>query len=214
MQLLITGVVRLGAERAITKKAIAGFLNEAIRLDANRNLTTMVTASLEKGEYDKAIVDLTEAIRLDPRNAARYNNRGLAWNKKGDLDKAIADYKEAVRLNPDYAIARKKPPVSFLARRELPSNSRVQEPPAGLVTATPPGQFAGILDANDSDAKRVLATTGTGNLVNRQHAEAWMVLSSVALGMGLGDATFRNQLTWHSCGSQHSIACRRKNSSL
>ena len=44
------------------------------------------------------------ALRLDPKNAAALNSRGLAYRKTGDLDKAIADYSAAIQLNPVYAL--------------------------------------------------------------------------------------------------------------
>ena len=56
-----------------------------------------------KKEYDKAIADYTEAIRLDPKFVIAYYNRGVAWRKKKECDKAIADYTEAIRLDPKYA---------------------------------------------------------------------------------------------------------------
>ncbi|GAB6391389.1 MAG: tetratricopeptide repeat protein [Treponematales bacterium] len=57
------------------------------------------------GEYDKAIVDYTEAIRLDPNAADAYNNRGVAYVEKGDNNKAIVDFNQALRLFPNYANA-------------------------------------------------------------------------------------------------------------
>ena len=57
-------------------------------------------AYAKKGDYDKAIADYTEAIRLDPKNAEAYCNRGHAYEEKGDYDKAIADCTEAIRLDP------------------------------------------------------------------------------------------------------------------
>ena len=65
-----------------------------------RSLPLWVHASrLRKGELDVAIADLSEAIRLDPKDASFYKNRGYAYDQKGDLDKAIADYSEAIRLD-------------------------------------------------------------------------------------------------------------------
>ena len=52
------------------------------------------------GQYDKAIADFDEAIRLNPQDALIYVNRGHARYRKGDNDVAIADYGEAIRLNP------------------------------------------------------------------------------------------------------------------
>jgi len=58
-----------------------------------------------KGDFDRAIADLSEAIRLDPKYAEAYYGRGLAYGNKGDLDRAIADYSEAIRLDPKLAAA-------------------------------------------------------------------------------------------------------------
>ena len=55
---------------------------------------------MHKGEYDKAIADYNEAIRLDPLDAHAYYRRGVAWTLKDEYDKAIADYTEAIRLDP------------------------------------------------------------------------------------------------------------------
>src|SRR5262249_40314348 len=44
-----------------------------------------------KGDLDRAMVDFSEAIRLDPKYAVAYDNRGLAWALKGENDRAMAD---------------------------------------------------------------------------------------------------------------------------
>ena len=62
-------------------------------------------ASMDKRDYDTAIADFDEAIRLDPKFAPAYVNRGLAYAAKGDLDKAFADCTKAIELKPDYADA-------------------------------------------------------------------------------------------------------------
>jgi tetratricopeptide (TPR) repeat protein len=56
-----------------------------------------------KREYDRALGDYNEAIRLDPARATAYLNRGLAWKAKKEYDRALADYNEAIRLDPAYA---------------------------------------------------------------------------------------------------------------
>lgn len=55
----------------------------------------------DKGEYDQAIADDNEAIRLDPKDAYAYSNRGAAYENKGQHDQAIADYNHAIELNPE-----------------------------------------------------------------------------------------------------------------
>ena len=63
----------------------------------------------QKREYDKAIADYDEAIKLDPKNALAYSNRGDAWRMKGEYDKAIADYGEAIKLDPKNATCLQQP---------------------------------------------------------------------------------------------------------
>ncbi len=59
----------------------------------------------DKQEYDKAIADFSEAIRLNPQISEAFYNRGLAWYQKQEYNKAIMDYSEAIRLNPQIAEA-------------------------------------------------------------------------------------------------------------
>src|SRR5262249_42605451 len=57
-------------------------------------------AQYSLGANDKAIADYTEAIRLAPREASHFNNRGLAYAAKGDQARAIDDYGKAIELEP------------------------------------------------------------------------------------------------------------------
>src|SRR5262245_34891774 len=52
-----------------------------------------------KSEYQRAIQDYDEAIRLDPDSALAYNNRGSAFQHMGNYDRAIQDYDQAIRLD-------------------------------------------------------------------------------------------------------------------
>ena len=59
----------------------------------------------DKGDYDHAIPDLNESIRLNPHVAASFYSRGIAYNRKGEFDRALQDYNEAIRLKPDFESA-------------------------------------------------------------------------------------------------------------
>ena len=48
-------------------------------------ITTVAWPMSEKGDHDKAIADYTEAIRLDPKIAKAYCNRGWAYREQGRL---------------------------------------------------------------------------------------------------------------------------------
>jgi len=42
-----------------------------------------IAAATPCGDYDRAIADYSEAIRLDPKDGDYYESRGKAWNAKG-----------------------------------------------------------------------------------------------------------------------------------
>jgi tetratricopeptide (TPR) repeat protein len=48
-------------------------------------------AYLKKNDYDRAIIDLDNAIRLNPDNGRALKTRGLAYQAKGDTARADAD---------------------------------------------------------------------------------------------------------------------------
>ena len=56
----------------------------------------------ERGEYDKAIADYSEAIRIDGALSGAYTGRGLAHEGKAEVDQAKADYRKALALAPKY----------------------------------------------------------------------------------------------------------------
>jgi tetratricopeptide (TPR) repeat protein len=53
------------------------------------------------GDYETAIADYTEAIRLDPNFRDAYHARGYAYYNKKDYDRAIADFTQSIRIDPN-----------------------------------------------------------------------------------------------------------------
>jgi tetratricopeptide (TPR) repeat protein len=58
-----------------------------------------------KSQFDRAIQDLDQAIRLDPGFPDAFNFRGVARVGEGQFERAIADFDQAIQLDPNYAIA-------------------------------------------------------------------------------------------------------------
>jgi tetratricopeptide (TPR) repeat protein len=72
-----------------------------------------------KGDDDKAIEDLNEAVRLDPQLAMAFNNRGLAFQKKKKYDQAIQDFTTALGIDPKLYIALKGRALAWLGKKNF-----------------------------------------------------------------------------------------------
>ncbi len=69
-------------------------------------------------DYDRAITDYNEAIRLSPR-ANFYTNRGDAYQFKKEYDHAIADYNEALKLDPKFNLAYNNRGAAYKSKGDL-----------------------------------------------------------------------------------------------
>ncbi len=54
------------------------------------------------GQYNRAIADFDQAIKLNPL-ALFFSNRGNSWRYSGDIGRALADLNRAIQLNPNQA---------------------------------------------------------------------------------------------------------------
>ncbi len=68
--------------------------------ESDRHLRVMVRELAQEGEYDQAIILLTQLIERHPQSANDYNNRGLLHFKNAQYAEALADYNCALELNP------------------------------------------------------------------------------------------------------------------
>ncbi len=60
-------------------------------------------AHFNRGEFDLAIADASNAIGYDQKFSYAYYNRGLAYRMKGEFGPAIADFDKAIEINPSFA---------------------------------------------------------------------------------------------------------------
>jgi tetratricopeptide (TPR) repeat protein len=107
-----------------TKRTAPSLTNEK-NLDSASAYSNRGDAYTSKGEYDLAIADFSQAIKLNPNDAYAYNNRGFAYAKKGDYDRALADCDQALKLNPNYANAYAARGLAYKGKKQI--NQAIQD---------------------------------------------------------------------------------------
>jgi len=73
----------------------------------------------ENKDFNKAIADYTDAIRLNPKYAVAFSYRGNAKSYLGEHDKAIKDCNEAIRLNSKLAVAYVHRGLAWVEKSEI-----------------------------------------------------------------------------------------------
>jgi tetratricopeptide (TPR) repeat protein len=60
----------------------------------------------DKGDYKGALADYNQVLRIDPKYALAYNNRGyLKMQRLNDVNGALADFNRSISINPTFATA-------------------------------------------------------------------------------------------------------------
>ena len=103
---------------------------------------------VEQEKWNEAIAEYDEAIRLDPKLAQAYYNRGNAYANLGQHQRAIQDYDEAIRLDPKLAPAYGNRAVAYTALR------RDQEAESDIATVETLGFDSAKLKAFIEAAKK------------------------------------------------------------
>jgi protein-disulfide isomerase/invasion protein IalB/Tfp pilus assembly protein PilF len=153
--------------------------DEAVRLykGSAAGLTCSGLRWLHREDWDRALADFNEAIRLDPRNAAAYVGRGNLYKSRAssvsarsndgksesaeaEYEKALADYTEAIRLDPN-------DPITFYNRATL----------YGLIDTAARG-FLSSADRNLADerlrsADRAIADHNEAIRIDRKFARSY-----------------------------------------
>lgn len=120
----------------------------------------------ERGDYDRAIVDFDEAIRLrtaDRNAAVLYINRGFAYMRKGDTDKAIEDFKAGLKVDKDNPVALADLGYAYLSKRDYAHANEAFD----QLTAAHPGDWRGYAGKADvrlrqGDIEGAIAETTSG----------------------------------------------------
>lgn len=94
---------------------------EAIRLDPRNSKALHNRAVIwisEKNDFDDAIADLSEAIRVNPKEVEHYSARAACWGAKQEFDKVITDCDIIVRLRRDCLAAYRYRGAAFIRKKE------------------------------------------------------------------------------------------------
>jgi tetratricopeptide (TPR) repeat protein len=130
--------------------------------------------SQNREEYDNAIADYTEALRIDPNFVAAYHNRGGAYYNKGDYDRAIADYTAALRIDPDYAYAYNNRGIAYAGKEDY---DRAIADHNQAIKFNPDYAYAynnrGNAYANKEDYDRAIADFNQAIKINPDNAAAY-----------------------------------------
>jgi tetratricopeptide (TPR) repeat protein len=103
-----TNIARQGSEAAKAgdwNKAIDAF-RKAAEMDRkwSANLVAALqqrgAANMSQQKFAEAAADFTEALKINPRDAAIHERRAYVEVKMKDYDKALEDYSDAIKINP------------------------------------------------------------------------------------------------------------------
>ena len=84
-------------------------------------------ALLRSEQYEKALVELDEAIELGPKYGDLHNFRGVALCELARVDEGIASFRRAVALNPDHSVAKLNLAFAHLRAGQYKDAERVLE---------------------------------------------------------------------------------------
>lgn len=86
--------ITVGTDRPITPDEPIKFASRDAKFYSERAI-----GAYRKGDFDGAIADFDEAIRIEPNNPEAFHERGLLWRLKGELDRALLDLDHAIRFS-------------------------------------------------------------------------------------------------------------------
>jgi len=109
--------------------------------------------SLDKENWDQAVIDFGRALEIDPTSGVAFRKRGNAWSFKGEPDKAIGDYDSAIRLDPEVA--------HFTSEGASKDKGGAQAPPAkltkgGKLSGRPTAPKSSVPGLGPRESKRFL----------------------------------------------------------
>ena len=114
-------VLWLKKEAVLRPREAINYYTDVIDKDPTdeRAISCRCWAYMAVGEYDRALKDGEEAVRLNPTSTAWRNNRGEVYIKRKEYDKAIAEFTDVLDSNPRYFFALYNRSEAFLRSRQF-----------------------------------------------------------------------------------------------
>jgi len=96
-----SALIRTGVPSVRSRSSAAPLLGEdTAQSDLSAVYSTRGVAYQKRGEYDLALADFNQAIRLDPKNAFALRNRSDYYLAQDDVTHAMEDFNQAVAISP------------------------------------------------------------------------------------------------------------------
>lgn len=131
-------------------------------------------AYVDKGDYDRALADFGEAIKLSPNDTDAYYNRAGVYIRKAELESAIKDYDRVIALKPNDFDAHNNRGALF---DHLGQHDRAIEDYSRAIALRPESAVAynnrGIAYRNKGDFDRAIADFDQAIKVSPTFAMAW-----------------------------------------
>ena len=122
----------------------------------------------------RAIDDFNTAIRLTPKDATPYNNRGIAYHKMNEANRAFKDFNKAIQLNPNYADAYNSRGIAYNKKGEIDRAIRDYNKAIQLNPKAPePYTNRGIVYSNRGDYDRAIEDFNKAITFKRNYAIAY-----------------------------------------
>ncbi len=98
-------LVTAGIAGCITFSIATWFFQSPKFVDNTQQLFQEGVTKYNQGNYQEAVDNLTQVIKLEPQNHLAYNRRGDAFYRLGDYQQSQTDSSQAITLNPQDANA-------------------------------------------------------------------------------------------------------------
>ncbi len=140
------------------------------------------------GQYDKALEDFNNAIRVDPKYAEGYNSRGQILAMRGNIDEALQDFLKVIELNPRFDEAYNNIGIIYTMKKDNEKALIYFKKAIEIDPANGQAHYnLGIIFEQKRMPKQALANYNKAIQLNPHSADAYYSRGNVYATMGIFD---------------------------